>query len=222
MMKSLSLLSAALMMMLSAAAQQEPKEKVGHHEYKYKSDDLKVKLQKDEDKFKTGSLKVKENCCERKVKGWVKPMRVTRTEKTMIKTGETQVWTSTHPAPDMTTNQTTETKTTSVRKATTHRYAGRMKSHKRLAARKTSAKHRYAAHTRKVRHYAAHSSNRQSAAVAVQPQYLHDTVFVTRVDTVVRLERMNTYSGYRVPRGDFKKVKLKRDRDGRVWMKRKE
>jgi hypothetical protein len=32
----------------------------------------------------------------------------------------------------------------------------------------------------------------------------------------------NTYTGYRVPRGNFKKVKLKKDKaNGDVWMKRK-
>jgi hypothetical protein len=216
------MLGVCLMMAASASAQQEPKEKVGKHEYKYKSDDLKVKLQKDEDKYKAGSLKVKENSNERKVKSLVKPMRISKTEQTTIKTGETQVWTSRHEAPSATNEETTATKTSTVRKSGGRKYAARSTAHRRTAARKTSTARKYAAHTRKARHHRTYAASQQQRVTATQPQYIHDTVYVTRVDTVVRIQRMNTYSGYRVPRGDFKKVKLKRDKDGRVWMKRKE
>jgi hypothetical protein len=219
--RSVSALGLSLIISLSATAQDEPKVKNNHHEWKYKSNDLKVKLQKDEDKYKAGDLKIKENSNERKVKGYVKPMRLTKSEKVMVKTGETTVWTSPHQEAAMTSEDQSTTETASVKKSTTRKYAARGVHHKRTAARKTSSTHKYAMHKKTVRHYAAHTAS-QPEKIVKQTEYLHDTVFVTRVDTVVRIERMNTYAGYRVPRGDFKKVKLKRDRDGRVWMKRKE
>jgi hypothetical protein len=209
------------MIAAAAHAQSEPKVKNNHHEWKYKSDDYKVKLQKDEDKFKTPGLKIKENSNERKIKGYVKPMRLTKTEKTIVKTGETQTWTSRQDNPTMMSDERTATETKQIRKHNTRRYAAKTSAHKRVAVRKTSKQHKYAFHKKTMKHYAAHTT-RQQTKVVKETQYVHDTVFVTRVDTVIKIQRMNTYSGYRVPRGDFKKVKFKRDRDGRVWMKRKE
>jgi hypothetical protein len=219
MLRSLSLFGVSVILALSAAAQEEPKVKINDHEYKYKSEDVKVKLQREEDKYKTPGLKIKDNGRERKVKGWVKPMRITTTERTVIKTGETQVATTEHLAPATASVEPATPKTATVKKSATRKYASRKAtSQKRIAARKTNSKHRYAVHRKAVRH----SASQPKQVAAVQTVYVHDTVFITRVDTVLRLQRMNTYSGYRVPRGDFKKVKFKRDNDGRVWMKRKE
>lgn len=217
--KTLSLLGVTAMLALNATAQ-EPKEKYGHHEYKYKSGNYKVKEQKDESKYKGTAYKEKENSNEKKVKKLVRPMRLTATEETSIRTGETQVTTSdpSRVTIEQTTMNTSRevatTKTKAVKKSSMRHYAAHKRPmHKHYAARKTKSTHKYAAVRTKIV---------RDTVVATKTEYIRDTVFVTRVDTVMKIQRMNTYAGYRVPRGDFKKVKLKRDKEGRVWMKRKE
>ncbi len=217
--KTLSLLGVTALMAVNASAQ-EPKEKFNHHEYKYKSGDYKVKEQKDESKYKGSAYKEKVNSNERKVKKLVRPMRPTSSEETTIITGETRV-TATEPSrttiEQVTMNAAQDeavTKTKSVRKSTTRHYAAhRSPARKHYAVRKTKSTHKYAAVRTKIV---------KEPIVTTRTEYVHDTVFVTRVDTVMKIQRMNTYAGYRIPRGDFKKVKLKRDKEGRVWMKRKE
>jgi hypothetical protein len=54
------------------------------------------------------------------------------------------------------------------------------------------------------------------ARVVAAPAVLHDTVYITRVDTVFRMSEQNIYTGYRYSDGlndDFEKLKVKKDDD---------
>jgi hypothetical protein len=224
-------------MTLNVGAQEQPKEKINDHEYKYKSEDLKVKLQQDETKVKANDLKIKDNENERKVKAKVKPMRTSATERTMMKTGETQVRTKDHLAPISSESVTSEPavpapvavqkvavpkNAATVKRTTARKYAASKRTaNRRTVARKAKSSPKYIVRTKLVRD-TVYVPGPTETVLAKQTEYVHDTVFVTRVDTVIRMQTKNTYSGYQVPKGDFKKVKLKRDKDGEVWMKRKE
>ena len=81
-------------------------------------------------------------------------------------------------------------------------------SHKRIAARKTNTARKYVVRTKIVKDTVFVPSPPETV-VSTQTDYVHDTVLVTRTDTVVKTQTANTYAGYSVPRGDFKKVKLK-------------
>jgi hypothetical protein len=231
MLRSLSLIGISLTMALSVAAQGDIKTKTGDKENKYKSEDRKIKEEKEEAKYKSTGLKIKDEKHERKIKGKVRPMQVTATERTEVKTGETQVMTKEHLEPLTTESVVSEPatvepvavpKTATVKKNTTRKYAASKSiHHKRIVARKTNMARKYVVRTRIVRDTVFVPSPPEKI-VSTQTEYVHDTVLVTRVDTVIRMQTKNTYAGYRVPRGDFKKVKLKREKDGEVWMKRKE
>jgi hypothetical protein len=235
MLKTLSILGISLMMTASVAAQEEPKVKVNDNEYKYKSEDLKMKGNEEESKYKAKDLKIKENDEERKVKGKVKPMRLTTTERTVMKTGETQIRAKEQLAPINTlepvvpaptpvvVEQVAVPKTAStVKKTGTRKYAAKKSTaRKHIAARKSSTAPRTIVRTKIVRD-TVYVPSPPPQMLATQTEYVHDTVFITRVDTVLRMQSTNNYAGYRVPAGDFKKVKLKKDKDGDVWMKRKE
>ena len=247
MLRSLSLLGISLVMALSVSAQ-EPKVKTNDKETKYKSEDLKIKDKKDEDKYKSNEakikdkkdetkyksedLKIKDEKDERKVKAKVKPMKATKTERTEIKNGETHVRTTEHIAPisvepaapePVVAEQvavpeiSTTIKKTAIRKHAVHKSI----PPKAIVAGKTNTTPRpkYIVRTKIVRDTVFVPSPPERI---VSTEYLHDTVTVTRVDTFVKVQKENTYTGYRVPRGNFKKVKLKKDKDGDdVWMKRK-
>jgi hypothetical protein len=252
MLRSLSVLGIPLMMALSATAQEQPKVKVTNDEYKYKSDDVKIKATEDEgkyksrdvkvketedeSKYKSENLKVKETEDERKVKAKVTPMRPTSTERTVIKTGETQVRTKEHilpltsPEPQVpaTTTPAIEGQVAvpktaaTVKKPAAKKYAAtKSTTRKRTTARKPATATKYIVREKVVRD-TVYVPSPPETIVARQTEYVRDTVVVTRVDTVVKTQVANTYGGYRVPAGDFKKVKLKKDKDGEVWMKRKE
>jgi hypothetical protein len=233
--RSLSLLGLSLMMTLSVAAQDVPKVKVNDNEYKYKSDDLKVKANGEEAKYKSEDLKIKENDNETKIKGTVRPARPRTTERTLIKIGETHVRTKEHIQPISTTEpgstavapatleQVAVPKTAAtVKKPVTKKYAAKKSTpRKKVAARKTNTAPRTIVRTQVVRDTVFVPSPPERV-VSTQTEYVRDTVVVTRVDTVERIQTTDTYAGYRVPAGDFKKVKLKKDKDGEVHMKRKE
>ena len=243
MIRSLSLFCIFLVMALSVAAQEDTKvktsDKVSKYkseglkikdkkdEEKYKSADLKIKNKEDEEKYKSADLKIKDKEDERKVKAKVKPMQKTYSERTRIKTGETQVRVKEHleqvdaapaePEPAAAEQVAVAKIPATVKKTTTRKYTAK-KAVVHTAARKTP--HRYIVRTKIVRDTVFVPSPPERV---VSTEYKHDTVSVTRVDTVVKMQTQNTYTGYRVPRGDFKKVKLKRDKNnGDVWMKRKE
>jgi hypothetical protein len=166
------------------------------------------------------------------VKARVKPMRPTTTVRTVVKTGETQIRAKEHLAPlpveptastpaPVVSEKVAVPKTAAVKKTSTRKYATSKRSHHKRTAARTHKAHRYIVRTKIVRD-TVYVPSPPERVVTTQPVYIHDTVFVTRVDTVLHMRTTNTYGGYRVPRGDFKKVKLKRDKDGEVWMKRKE
>lgn len=236
MLRSLSLLGISMAMGLSVAAQGDIKVKTGDNETKIKSEDLKIKEESAEGKFKARDLKMKDEKSERKIKAKVQPMRISATERTVIRTGETQVRTKDHLAPiaepvtatpsvpaPVAVEQVDMSKATgTVRKATSRKYAARRSTaHKRTTGHKGNTARKYVVRTKIVRDTVFVPSPPERI-VATQREYVHDTVLVTRVDTVVRMQTTNTYAGYRVPKGNFKKVKLKREKDGDVWMKRKE
>ena len=241
MIRSLSVFCVFLMMALSVAAQEDTKMKTSDKESKYKSEDLKIKDKKDEEKYKSADLKmkdkkdeekyksadlkIKDKKDERKIKGRVKPMQTTMKERTEMKTGETQVRVQEHPEPLVApvvsepvvqepvavTKIPAPVKNVAVRKHTVRKTALATRSNKRP---------RYIVRTKIVRDTVFVPSPPEKV---VSTEYLHDTVSVSRVDTVIKMQNENTYTGYRVPAGNFKKVKLKRDKNnGDVWMKRKE
>jgi hypothetical protein len=233
MLRSLSLFGISLAMALSVAAQDEPKVKISDNENKYKSEDLKIKEKKEESKYKADDLKMKDEKEERKIKAKVKPMRITTKEKTEIKTGKTDVRVKEHMEPVTTitpqvsepvvgTQEPVAVPKTTVKKSTARKYSAAKKTSapKRTAARKAKAAPKYIVRTKVVRD-TVYVPSPPETIVSMQKEYVHDTVTVTRVDTVVKMQTENTYTGYSVPRGDFKKVKLERDKDGEVWMKRK-
>ena len=89
--------------------------------------------------------------------------------------------------------------------------------HKSVAVRRPAVK--YVTRTKLVRDTVFVPSD---PIVRTNTEYIHDTVELTRVDTFTKVQTQNTYTGYRVPRGNFKKVTLKRDKNtGEVYMKRK-
>ena len=230
MLRSLSLLGVALAMALSVAAQDQPKVKMSDKETKYKSDDLKIKDKKEEEKYKTADLKVKDEGVKTKVKGMVRPMHITKTERTEIRTGESDVKVTDHilPLPTETVETVTPvpavTQQLAVPDAPTvaakpvhhrvHRYA----VSKNVPAKRVATK--YVVRTKVVRD-TVYVPSPPEKLVSTQTEYVHDTVSVTRVDTFLKYQKENTYTGYQVPRGNFKKVKLKKDKDDEVWMKRK-
>lgn len=243
--RSLSLLGISLMMTLSVAAQDVPKEKITDKEDKYKSEDLKTKDKKDKkDKYKTADLKIKdkkdeskvkeeamkikEDGNERKIKGRVRPMAASRSEQSELRTGEEHVTTTEHFDPLITDEPVVSEPsvapvvvpevTAPVKKTYAHKYTHRKSTPVKYAA-NSSNRPRYIVRTKVVRDTVFVPGE---PVVTTQTQYIHDTVSVTRVDTFIKAEKENTYTGYRVPNGDFKKVKLKKDNDGDVWMKRKE
>jgi hypothetical protein len=215
----------------------DEKVKLQKEENKYKTDGLKVKDNENELKVKGDGLKIKDNENERKVKATVAPMRPTSTERVEMKTGATQVKSTEHVAPlpqervtieradpmPVAVQPVTVSKSTDVKKSSTHkRVAAKSTTPKRVAARKSTAP-KTIVRTKLVRDtVTVYVPGPTERVVSTQTEYVHDTVTVTRVDTVVRMQTNNTYSGYSVPRGDFKKVKLKKDKDGEVHMKRKE
>jgi len=216
----------SLLMALSAEAQSDPKMKIGDHENKYKWEDTKTKDEKKEAKFKTEDLKRKDESKETKIKGTVRPMHMTATERTEIRTGETQVRTKEHIEPISTTSTIVEPAAPEqvavtkpeIQKPVAHKRV----THKRVAVRRTSKTPRYVVRTKVVRDTVFVPSPPEKI-VSTQTEYIHDTVSVTRVDTVVKMQTKNTYTGYSVPRGNFKKVILKKDKKtGEVYMKRKE
>jgi hypothetical protein len=231
MMRSFALLGISVMMTLSVAAQDEPKIKVSDKESKYKSEDLKIKEKKEEVKYKSADLKVKDENDKRKIKARVTPMQKTSTERTVIKTGETNVRTKERLEPVSLTPADAEPAavrqvavpeiSAPVKKTATRKYTARKNTvHKPAGAPKTNTVRKYVVRTKVVRDTVLVPSPPERI---VSKEYVHDTVTVTRVDTVVKTKIQNTYTGYPVPKGDFKKVKLKRDENGGdVWMKRKE
>jgi hypothetical protein len=252
MLRSLSLLGISLMMGLSVAAQDGAKVKIGDKETKYKSedlkikeekktakyksDDVKIKEEKHTSKYKSDDLKIKDEKSERKIKGTVKPMQVSTREEIEMRTGETKVRTQEHLAPitQPVTEETTVATPTAIepvavpktaatiKKTSTRKYASRSAApRRRVAASKSNVRTKYVVRTQVVKDTVFVPSPPEKV-VTTQTEYVHDTVLVSRVDTVVRMQTTNTYSGYQVPRGDFKKVKLKKDKDGEVHMKRKE
>jgi hypothetical protein len=200
-------------------------------EVKYKSDDVKIKEKKDEVKYKSEEVKVKDKKDERKIKAKVTPMQKTATERTVMKTGETNVRTKEHLEPvsvepaeaEPTVAQAVAVPEVSkpVKKTATRKsVAGKNTVHKPTAVHKNSTRPKYIVRTKVVRDTVLVPSPPEKV---VSTEYVHDTVTITRVDTVVKTKTQNTYSGYAVPKGNFKKVKLKRDENGGdVWMKRKE
>jgi hypothetical protein len=237
--KTLLLLSLPLVMSLSAVAQSEPKVKVDEKEMKYKGDDVKVKEKKDELKYKSADLKVKEkeeqtkikgenlkikeDDEERKVKAKVEPMQRTKVVETHIKTGETDVRTKRHiePVASQTTIIQPEVVKVSAPEPAKKVAAKKPAAKKRVVARKTTKPRAGYVRTKIVRD-TVFVPTPPERIVTTNTEYIHDTVTITRVDTVIKMQTENTYTGYSVPRGNFKKVKLKQDDDGEVWMKRKD
>jgi hypothetical protein len=234
MLRSLTLLGISLVMALSVAAQEDSKVKTSDKESKYKSEDLKIKAKKEEGKYKAEDLKIKDEGEARKVKGRARPMQKTKMERTEIKTGETQVQTKEHmepiepvtaepPANEPVVGEqlTVPTVTTPAKKTVTHKYAASKSMHHKPTASRTNSRPRYIVRTKTVRDTVFVASPPEKV-VSTQTEYVHDTVTVTRVDTVEKMQKENIYTGYRVPRGNFKKAKLKKNRDDdEVWMKRK-
>jgi hypothetical protein len=230
----------ASIMLSTAVSAQEPKTKIEKHENKYKSEGLKVKEEKKESKYKSEDLKVKEEKKETKVKGTLRPVSGTRmTEHTEKITGKTEITPVESKEVKSVTMETLQTpvvaeKTETVKAITAKKkvaYAGRRHVAKRSnnAYKKTSTARRNTA----ARKYATRVKTviktvRDTVYVPSQPEtlvsteYVHDTVLVTRVDTVLKIQKAASYSGYRIPRGDFKKIKLKKDKDSdEVQMKKK-
>lgn len=161
-------------------------------------------------------------------------MRATSTVRTQLKTGETHVRTQEHleaisaeqpttPEPVVAAEEVTVPQVPAPKKTVVKKYTARKPvARKPVVARKPATTPRYIVRTKVVRD-TVYVPSPPERVVSIEKEYVHDTVTVTRVDTFVKVETKNTYTGYRVPRGNFKKVKLKRDKDdGSVWMKRKE
>ena len=199
-------------------------------ETKYKDDDLKIKVKKDESKYKEAGLKVKDEANERKVKGEAHPMRKSMSERTVLKTGEEKVTTKEQIAPVAVETTTIEpiaapapvpVMATPVKKPVRKYTAHKKSTAKPVATAKPNTGVKYITRTKVVRD-TVYVPSEPERIVSTQTEYLHDTVTVTRVDTVTKIQKVNTYTGYNVPKGDFKKVKLKRDKkDGTVHMKTK-
>lgn len=215
------------MMGLSVMAQQPSKIKAKDKEDKYRTEDLKIKA-----KEKTGTstdLKMTEKD-KGKVKGIVHPMHRTMFEQTQLRTGETQVRTKQHverveqaDVPEVTPAEPTMAAEVSVNPtpAPVKKVAARkhVVSHKPVATRKLRTAPKTIVRTKVVRDTVFVPSE---PIVKTNTEYIHDTVELTRVDTFTKVQTQNTYTGYRVPRGNFKKVTLKRDKNtGEVYMKRK-
>jgi len=231
MLRSLSLFIVSVLMAFSVAAQDEAKVKIKEKKDKYKSEDLKIKDNRDESKYKADGMKIKEGDGTTKMKAHVVPMNATYKSKTELKTGETNVMTKEHPTPikamvpepePTVVNEVQVPETPApVTKTTTHRYVAKKTAHKPVT-RSTGPKPRYIVKTKVIRD-TVYTPSAPERVVTVDTQYLHDTVSMTRVDTVIKREKENTYTGYAVPRGNFKKVKLKKDKQtDEVRMKTKE
>jgi|GEM_PF-3608162 hypothetical protein len=204
----------------------DDKVKVKKDEIKVKSGDEKYKYKKDEIKYKTDDLKVKDEKGERKIKGVVEPMQPTLTERTHVTTGETNVTTKTHvekmndrtviPAPAVVPQvPVAKAPAPAPKKTTTRKYAARKTTPKKSTGARTVVRTKVVRDTVFV-------PTPPETIVHTEREVVRDTVTVTRVDTVVKIQKENTYTGYAVPQGNFKKVKLKRDDNGEVWMKRKD
>jgi len=220
------------MMAISVIAQEPAKLKANDKEAKYKSEDLKVKSKKEEGKYKATDLKMKDEKEKGKVKAVVHPMHRTMMQQTDLKTGETQVKTkeqierieapvlpATPAEPTVATQLTVPEIPAPVKKVAVHKHlAAKSTYRKPVAVRKTNAP-RYVVRTKVVKDTVYVPS---LPIVTTNTEYIHDTVEVTRVDTFTKVQTQNTYTGYNVPRGNFKKVKLRKDKyDDGVHMKRK-
>lgn len=244
MLKILFLLYISLAVATSGMAQDETKLKSNDKESKYKSKDLKVKDKKDETKYKGDesktkdkkgelkykgdAMKVKDKKGEKKIKGKVTPMTKTMTERTETRMGKTEVRTREHMEPVVVEQPTPQPAVTPevavppLPEPAAPKHVTRKTAYHRPAAHKTNTARKYIVRTKVVRDTVFVPSPPEQI-VTKQTEYVHDTVTMTRVDTVLKIQNENTYTGYRVPRGNFKKVKLRRDKaTDDVWMKRKE
>lgn len=226
--KALSLLGISVITALQVAAQDAPKAKVTDQEAKYKSEYAKTKEEKNEIKDKSPDLKVKDEKKETKIKGVVRPMRVIATETAELKTGETNVKVQEHVTPlPVTTKVVSEqpvVEQVPVTKPVTTTVVAKKKVYRKnvAAVRKPNTGVKYVVRTKVVRD-TVFVPSAPERIVTTETEYVHDTVIVTRVDTVEKTQKVNTYTGYSVPRGNFKKVILTKDRKtGEVKMKRKE
>jgi hypothetical protein len=231
--RPLSLIGLTLLLALSVAAQDDPKLKTSDKELKYKSEDLKIKEKKEETKIKSDDLKIKDEKDERKVKATVTPMETTSKESVEITTGETHVRVKEHAKPMNSTPQVEPVVTgkapeqiaipaTTVKKTVTRKYtAKKAVARKPVIGSKTRVAPKVIVRTKIVKD-TVYVPSPPERIVTTQTEYIHDTVSMTRVDTVTKVVTQNTYSGYDVPKGDFKKVKLSKDKKtGEVYMKTK-
>jgi hypothetical protein len=227
MLRSLSLLCIPVMMALSVSAQQPSKLKAKDKDNKYRTEDLKIKDKEKGGKYTDYKVTEKD---KGKVKGIVHPMNRTMYERTDLKSGETQVRTKQHierveePLPEVTPATPIVATEVSVnpmplpeKKVAVHKRVAPKTMHKSVAVRRPAVK--YVTRTKLVRDTVFVPSD---PIVRTNTEYIHDTVELTRVDTFTKVQTQNTYTGYRVPRGNFKKVTLKKDKNtGEVYMKRK-
>jgi hypothetical protein len=93
---------------------------------------------------------------------------------------------------------------------------------------KTSVAKRPVRRTHAVAHHAKRPiAHRRTTAVAkakvATPMLVRDTVYVTRVDTVVRVMESASFTGNRTPKymmDNFKKLKIERENDGEIELKK--
>jgi len=191
---------------LSTGAFAQSKTKIEHGDY-----ELKVKQEKDEFKLKekgTSPIRRYEN----------DNATTTSRTKTEWRQGQTVTTVKGRQMP--------ETRSTAVVKQTDHKTAGKRHYASRkactckpVAKRKSAARHAVA-YRSKTRHNATRTAKANTTALT--PVIVHDTVLVTRVDTVYNMMEQGSYTGYRqntIPiSSDFKEMKIEKE-DGEINMK---
>jgi hypothetical protein len=194
----------------------------------------KYKTNKNETKYKTSGYKVKENKNETKIKGTLVRPKVfdkstvvteeRKTGQTQVRTKETLIpldsRTVADEKPVVATAEPIDMKT--IKKSTTvakkKSYAKARKAPARkVAARKTPARKLYAAAKPQIIRDTVYIEKEPETRVVTNTEFVRDTVVVSRVDTVFRTQ---SFTGYRMPSVNYKKLKLKKD-GNEIYMKKK-
>jgi hypothetical protein len=203
-------LSAALLLGItltaSAPSFAQVKTKVSNNESKLKVEDgdYELKIKQDRNEFK---LKEEGNLPLRNVT--VAQPEITTT--TTLRQGETMTTVKAGKLPET----AKVTQTAAPKKA----YTAKKCNCPSTAARKTTAKKSTVAYKAKPK---AKTSN--VAKTTASPIIVHDTVFVTRVDTVLTVMEQQSFAGYRHDNiglmDNFKELKIKREDNGEVKLKK--
>jgi len=184
----------------------------------------KVKIERDGYELKT---KQEKNEFKLKEKGTA-PMLRYEDEGDLTTSRRTTEWRQGQSTMTMKNGQTPEMQQKSTARATGKNVSGRhYAARKTCTCRTVAAKHkpmakRSVAYRPKAKSRMASTTIQRTHVVAAMPVVVHDTLLVTRVDTVYSMMEQQSYAGYRhntLPvSSDFKEMKIEKE-DGQLNMK---